>query len=117
MTTSSHPPFSHNPHVYSGVDPNGNPTAGLVVHSAVAQVEDAEVSDEDANVDVDGDGQIAGYETLSKAELVAECESRTPPLPTYGSKADIVARLQAADKATAEATVPEQDSGEDAEQA
>ena len=29
----SHPPFAHNPHVYNGVDPDGNPTSGLVVHS------------------------------------------------------------------------------------
>lgn len=36
----SHPPFAHNPHAYDGIDPDGNATSGLVVHSAVQSNDD-----------------------------------------------------------------------------
>lgn len=105
----SHPPFAHNPHVYGGVDPNAPVAEPIVVHSP-AQVPEpgpelvdvppgatGDTSNEDANVDVNGDGQVDGYEVFTKAELVAECEARG--LPTTGNKPDLVARLQDADKA------------------
>lgn len=41
MSYEGHPPFSHNPHVYEGVDPDGNQTEGLVVHSTIAAAEQA----------------------------------------------------------------------------
>jgi len=100
-----HPPFAHNPHVYDGVDPAGNPATAMVVHSgAIVEapvVEDAPPiePDEDASTDVDGDGQITGYELFTKADLVTECENRG--LPTSGNKPDLVARLQEADKPAA----------------
>lgn len=125
---SSHPPFAHNPHVYGGVDPakrvrveqsvadEGDAPAA---HSDVARPVDEEAaeptmdehtetgdgqSDEDANIDVDGDGKVDGYEMFTKADLVAECEQRG--LSTTGNKPDLVRRLRDADSAK----VPEQDS-------
>lgn len=76
-----HPPFAHNPHVYGGVDPDA------VVRDAAAD----EVADEDARVDVDGDGEITGYEVFTKADLITECEQRG--LSTSGNKPDLVRRL------------------------
>lgn len=118
----SHPPFAHNPHVYNGVDPDGNETTGLVVHSVTAPVEDSEpaelvgeqgpelvdlpegqvvaVQDDDADTDVDGDGQTTGYELFTKDDLIAECKTRG--LPVTGNKPDLVARLQESDKAAAD---------------
>jgi len=113
-----HPPFAHNPHVYDGVDPDGNPTTAMVVesHAVVGETGPEVVDlprgnvvsltdavppvDEDAPVDVDGDGQITGYELFTKADLVTECETRG--LPTSGNKPDLVARLQEADKTAAQ---------------
>jgi hypothetical protein len=110
----SHPPFAHNPHVYNGIDPDGNPTTGMVVHSHAATepefVGEAApelvhppfdgpadaVSNEDAPTDVNGDGAVDGYEVFTKAELITECEARG--LPVSGNKPDLVARLQEADK-------------------
>lgn len=133
----SHPPFAHNPHVYDGVDPDGNPATAMVVHSdaivldgprgeatnietgvvtpAGEQLPDAPdsaypagatplepaASDEDTSTDVDGDGQITGYEVFTKVDLIAECEARK--LPVSGNKPELVARLQEADKAAAPA--------------
>lgn len=115
----SHPPFAHNPHVYNGVDPDGNPTEGMVVHSGaiveqpeIAGEQGPELTDlppgtevtvpgEEASTDVDGDGQITGYEVFTKADLITECESRG--LPVSGNKPELVARLQEADKAAAPA--------------
>lgn len=96
-----HPPFAHNPHVYDGIDPD----AVVVTSRTVTGHEDTEPaappvveSDEDS-VDVDGDGQVSGYEVFTKTDLIAECEARG--LATSGNKPDLVARLQAADKAGA----------------
>ncbi len=68
--TSAHPPFAHNPHVYNGIDPDADPTTSMVVtsravtgHEDEAAHPDAE-SDDDAPVDVDGDGQVTGREAL-----------------------------------------------------
>lgn len=96
MTSGAHPPFAHNPHVWGGVDPDAAPEPATV---DVAE-QDA-VEDEEPATDVDGDGQITGYEAFTKAELVAECERLG--LSTAGNKADLVARLQAADPAQAPA--------------
>lgn len=101
----SHPPFAHNPHVYNGIDPDGNPTSGLVVSrpdlaepvEEATEVDPPATSDEDVDVDVNGDGRIDGYEAFTKAELQAECERLG--LPTTGNKPDLVARLQEADQA------------------
>lgn len=103
-----HPPFAHNPHVYDGIDPE----SVVVTSRTVTGHEDAEPavepdtepaapvveSDEDS-VDVDGDGQVSGYEVFTKTDLITECEARG--LATSGNKPDLVARLQAADKAGA----------------
>jgi hypothetical protein len=92
-TSGAHPPFAHNPHVWGGVDPDAAPEP--------AAVDEAAVVDEEPATDVDGDGRIDGYEAFTKAELVAECERLG--LSTVGNKADLVARLQAADPAQAPA--------------
>lgn len=131
----SHPPFAHNPHVYGGVDPASRAQAvpeegdapDSVVHSDVAGDEEAPAtavyddtasvpesgvdddSDPDANVDVNGDGQVSGYEVFTKAELVAHVETlnesrpESDQLPTTGNKPDLVRRIQ-----EAEAQVPAQ---------
>lgn len=136
MSYEGHPPFNHNPHVYEGVDPDGNPTDGLVVHSTIAPAEDIEPVDagsptfvgesgpepvvlpegqvvaalaDDADTDVDGDGQVTGYELFTKDELVAhikglnETRAEDDKLPVTGNKPDLVKRIQ-----EAEAAVPEQ---------
>lgn len=90
----------------TGVTDAGDPTSSLLVTNpanntaAEPPAEGTEpapepVGDDDA-VDVDGDGQITGYELFTKADLVAECENRG--LPVTGNKPDLVARLQEADK-------------------
>lgn len=55
--------------------------------------------DSDGPADVDGDGVIDQYEALTKPELVDACAHHQLPLSTLGTKADLVRRLQAADKA------------------
>lgn len=115
----AHPPFAHNPHVYDGVDPAATQPAAtqpaapgdavfvgeqgpeLVDPAKLAELAAQNGSsadpDDDAPVDVDGDGQITGYEAFSKADLIAECERLG--LPTYGNKPDLVRRLQQHDAA------------------
>jgi hypothetical protein len=56
--------------------------------------------DEDAEaVDVDGDGQITGYEAWSKDDLVTELEERG--LPKSGNKPELIDRLEQDDLAKA----------------
>lgn len=114
----AHPPFAHNPHVYGGVDPDApkpegedvlpfggthglelfDVPAGTVIPSAEDVIAAAqEAQDDDEPVDVDGDGEITGYEVFSKADLITECESRG--LSTAGNKPDLVRRLQEHDAA------------------
>lgn len=89
----------------TGVTDAGDPTSSLLVTGPVTELtDDAAVGDpteetpaDEAPVDVDGDGQITGYELFTKTDLVAECENRG--LPVSGNKPDLVARLQEADKA------------------
>jgi hypothetical protein len=129
--SSAHPPFAHNPHVYNGIDPAGNPTQGLVVHSAIAVGEqgpelrtlpyDAQVvSVEDfqaaqaAAEEAEGDGQpdgnantdVDGDGQTTGYELFTKddlvAECKTRGLPVTGNKPDLVARLQEADKAAAD---------------
>lgn len=62
-------------------------------------------SDEDAPVDVDGDGLIAGYEVFTKADLVKhidtlnETRAEDNKLSTAGNKPDLVRRIQEAEAA------------------
>jgi hypothetical protein len=89
-----------------GVTEEGHPTSSLLVSGSDSDLGenaaegDPQPVDDDAPVDVDGDGQYTGYEVFTKADLIAECENRG--LPVTGNKPDLVARLQEADKATAE---------------
>lgn len=136
-----HPPFAHNPHVYDGVDPDGNPTTSMVVTSRAAfvgeqgpelvdpaqlaalaetnPVEDNSpdaaggdaLPEEDAPVDVDGDGQITEYEVFTKADLVKHIETLNETradddqLSTAGNKPDLVRRIQEAEAAAAQPAV------------
>jgi len=94
----------------TGVTEVGDPTSSLLVTNPVTELADdaatgdePTVVDDDAPVDVDGDGVIDKYEALTKAELVELCTNYKPnPLSTFGNKADLVRRLQQADKAAAE---------------
>ncbi|HET9889652.1 MAG TPA: SAP domain-containing protein [Mycobacterium sp.] len=121
--TSAFPPQAHNPHEWAAMHPDvdilvgsrpipAEPTVGVVEQRGEAvNIEtgvvtppgeplpsaDAPRSDEDAPVDVNGDGQVDAYERATKADLVAQCEQRG--LPTAGTKADLVRRLQEADAA------------------
>lgn len=153
----SHPPFAHNPHVYNGIDPDGNPTTSMVVTSRAADVArvtvdgvevdgtvvntdtapgpavnaetgevtpsggqlpeaDAVQPDEDAPVDVDGDGQITEYEVFTKVDLVKHIETLNETradddqLSTAGNKPDLVRRIQEAEAAAAQ---PARESGGD----
>jgi hypothetical protein len=62
--------------------------------------------DEDANVDVDGDGKVDGYEMFTKAELIAHIDTLNEGLPederlsTAGNKPDLVRRIQEHEAAT-----------------
>ena len=47
---------------------------------------------DDENLDLDGDGEVTGYETWTKAQLVSEAEARG--LATSGNKAELVERLE-----------------------
>lgn len=95
----------------TGVTDEGNPTSSLLVAGPVTELaddaatgdEEPTVVDDDAPADVDGDGVIDKYEALTKPELIELCTNHKPnPLPTAGNKADLVRRLQEADKDTAE---------------
>ena len=67
---------------------------------------DAEPAEPAAPVgDVNEDGEVAGYETLTKPELQAELEQRG--LPKSGNVPDLIERLEADDAAKAEAAVAE----------
>lgn len=107
----SHPPIEHNPHVWADilVGSRAVPGESAVVDGDAGPVVEGEhgpeltdlpdgtpvetnQSDEDAPVDVNGDGQLDTYEQATKAELVAQCEQRG--LPTSGTKAELVRRLQ-----------------------
>ena len=63
------------------------------------------IPEDDAPVDVDGDGEVTGYEALSKDDLVAELEARE--LPKSGNKPDLIERLEADDAEKAEAAEAE----------
>lgn len=91
----------------TGVTEMGDPTSSLLVANPVTELaDDAAAGDpteetpaDDAPVDVDGDGVIDKYEAATKVELVELCTNYKPnPLPTVGTKADLVRRLQEADK-------------------
>lgn len=62
--------------------------------NAAADVDEAVVADgvvEDVPTDLDGDGEVTGYEEWTKDDLASELERRG--LPKTGNKADLVARL------------------------
>jgi hypothetical protein len=67
--------------------------------TADAPAEDA------AGVDVDGDGDVTGYETNTKDELVAELEDRG--LAKSGNKPELIERLEQDDAEKAEAAEAE----------
>lgn len=102
----SHPPFAHNPHVYDGIDPESVVVTSRTVtgHEDTEPAEPVVESDEDS-VDVDGDGQISGYEVFSKADLIGHIEmlnesrAEDAKLSTAGNKPDLVRRIQEADAA------------------
>lgn len=101
---SGHPPRGHNPHVYQILDA-GKPESVTVTQRDIPAepvsdeqpVDEAPADESAPDTDVDGDGQVSGYEVFTKDDLVAECKERK--LPTTGNKPDLVARLQEADKA------------------
>lgn len=82
------------------VETDTEPSAAVNIATGVVTPPGEQLPDADEDsVDVDGDGQVSGYEVFTKADLIGECEARG--LATSGNKPDLVARLQAADKAGA----------------
>lgn len=67
---------------------------------------------EDASVDLDGDGEVTGYEEWTKDDLASELERRG--LTKTGNKADLVARLTDDDKYEAEEVAEPATEGESA---
>jgi hypothetical protein len=59
------------------------------------------VEADEAGGDVDGDGEVTGYEGYTKAELADELERRG--LPKSGNVPDLVERLEADDAEQAQA--------------
>lgn len=71
--------------------------------NAAADVDETVVADgvvEDAPTDLDGDGEVTGYEEWTKDDLSSELERRG--LTKTGNKADLVARLTDDDEYEAE---------------
>jgi len=76
--------------------------AKATVNSGVSNLDAAPgepgyIPEDDAPVDVDGGGQITGYEAWSKDDLVAELEARG--LPKSGNKPELIDRLEQDDLA------------------
>lgn len=97
----------------TGVTEAGDPTSSLLVANPVTDLAenaadgDTPPVEDDAPVDVDGDGQYTGYELFTKADLVAHIEALNKEradedqLSTAGNKPDLIRRIQEAEATAA----------------